>query len=46
MAQIFPRYDEEEEKNILICVVSKEEVEGVLKKMQKDETPGPDEWTL
>eukprot|EP00253_Pinus_taeda_P010711 PITA_10711 len=45
-AQCFPRFVEEEEAGSLMEVVSKEEVEHVIKSMAKDKSPGPDGWTI
>eukprot|EP00253_Pinus_taeda_P029860 PITA_29860 len=45
-AQCFPRFVEEEEAGSLMEVVSKEEVEHVIKSMAKDKIPGPDGWTI
>eukprot|EP00253_Pinus_taeda_P008941 PITA_08941 len=44
-AQSFPRFVDEEEAENLMEVVTKEEVEHVLKSMAKDKSPGPDGWT-
>eukprot|EP00253_Pinus_taeda_P033361 PITA_33361 len=44
--QCFPRFVEEEEAGSLMEVVSKEEVEHVIKSMAKDKSPGPDGWTI
>lgn len=44
--QLFPRYVEEEENDMLMTPVTKEEVEGVLKMMQKYKILGPDGWTM
>eukprot|EP00253_Pinus_taeda_P019083 PITA_19083 len=44
-AQCFPWFVEEEEAGNLMEVVSKEEVEHVIKSMAKDKSPGPDGWT-
>eukprot|EP00253_Pinus_taeda_P015506 PITA_15506 len=44
--QCFPRFVEEEEAGRLSEVVSKEEVEHVIKSMAKDKSPGPDGWTI
>jgi len=41
-AQIFPRFIEEEDNDSLMVPISKEEVESVLKSMQRDKSPGPD----
>eukprot|EP00253_Pinus_taeda_P023384 PITA_23384 len=45
-AQCFPRYVEDEEAESLMNEVSKEEVESVIKSMEKDKSPGPDGWTI
>lgn len=37
---------EEEEAEILIREVSKEEVESIIKSMEKDKSPGPDGWNI
>lgn len=46
VAQLFPRYAEEEDNEMLMALVMKIEVESVLKSMQKDKSPGPDGWTV
>eukprot|EP00253_Pinus_taeda_P027771 PITA_27771 len=46
IAQCFPRFVEEEEAGRLMEVVSKEEVEHIIKSMAKDKSPGPDGWTI
>eukprot|EP00253_Pinus_taeda_P001568 PITA_01568 len=45
-AQSFHRYVEEEEADSLMEPVSKEEVEGVIKSMAKEKSPGPDGWSV
>eukprot|EP00253_Pinus_taeda_P003725 PITA_03725 len=45
-AQCFPRFVEEEEAGSLMEVVTKEEVEHVIKSMAKDKSPSPDGWTI
>eukprot|EP00253_Pinus_taeda_P010693 PITA_10693 len=44
--QSFPRYVEEEEADNLMCEVTKEEVESVIKSMARDKSPGSDGWTI
>eukprot|EP00253_Pinus_taeda_P019452 PITA_19452 len=44
--QFFPRFIEEEGNDSIMAPVSKEEVEDILKSMQKDKSPGPDGWTV
>ena len=46
VAHFFPRYIDEEGNDSIMELVSKEEVEGILKAMQKDKSPGPDGWTV
>eukprot|EP00253_Pinus_taeda_P014847 PITA_14847 len=46
IAQCFPRFVEEEEAGSLMDVVTKEEVEHIIKSMAKDKSPGPDGWTI
>eukprot|EP00253_Pinus_taeda_P016222 PITA_16222 len=45
-AQCFPRFVEEEEAEGLVEVVIKEEVENIIKSMEKDKSPGPNGWTI
>eukprot|EP00253_Pinus_taeda_P015727 PITA_15727 len=45
-AQCFPRYVEEEEAEDLLRPVTKEEVESVIKSMEKEKSPGPGGWTI
>lgn len=44
-AQCFHRYVEEEEADHLMDPVTKEEVESVIKSMEKEKSPGPDGWS-
>lgn len=44
--QNFPRYIEEEENNFITEAVTKGEVEGILRSMQKDKSTGPDGWVV
>jgi len=46
VTQFFPRFIEEEGNDSIMEPVSKEEVEDILKLMQKDKIPNPDGWTL
>eukprot|EP00253_Pinus_taeda_P007836 PITA_07836 len=46
IAQCFPRFIEEDEAGSLMDVVTKEEVEHIVKSMAKDKSPGPDGWTI
>ena len=46
VAQFFPRYIEEEGNDSIMEPISKEEVEGILKEMQKDKSLGLDGWTV
>ena len=46
VAQVFPRFIEEEDNEFLMAPITKEEVESVLKSMQKEKSPGPDGWTV
>eukprot|EP00253_Pinus_taeda_P025314 PITA_25314 len=45
-AQSFPRYVEEEEADDLMSEVTKQEVESVIKSMERDKSPRPDGWTI
>ena len=44
VAQLFPRFVDEEENRMLMGEVSMEELSGVLHSFQKDKSPGPDGW--
>ena len=44
--QLFPRYIEEEGNDSTMDLVSKEEVERILKAMQKEKISSPDGWTV
>ena len=46
VAQVFPWFIEEEDNEFLMAPITKEEVESVLKLMQKEKSPGPDGWTV
>ena len=46
VAQFFPRFIEEEGNDSIMAPVTKEEVEDILKLMQKDKSPGPDGSTV
>lgn len=46
VAKKFPRYAEEEENKILMASMSRGEVKGILKSMQRDKSPGLDKWTV
>lgn len=46
VAQFFPRFIEEEGNDSIMAPVTKEEVEDILKSMQKEKSPGPDDWTV
>ena len=44
VAQFFPSYIDDEGNGSIMEPVSKEEVEDILKAMQKDKSPSPDGW--
>lgn len=44
MAQSFPRLVKEEDNQL--DPISKEELEAILKGMEKDKSSGPDGWTM
>ena len=46
VAQMFPRFAEEEENRRLMRPVDEEELKEVLGSFQKDKSPGPDGWTI
>lgn len=46
VANHFPRFVEEEDVETLTHPVTAEELEGVLKWLKKDKSPGPDGWTI
>lgn len=46
VAHFFPRYIDEEGNDAIMEPVSKQEVEDILKTMQKDKSRGPDGWTV
>ena len=46
VAQLFPRFVEDEDNEAIMAPVSKQEVEDILKGMQKDKSPGPNDWTV
>jgi hypothetical protein len=46
MAQLFPRFVDEEDNRLLMEEVSEEELKEVLHSFQKDKSPGPDGWTI
>jgi len=46
VAQLFPKYVEEEENERIMAPISKFEVENALKTMQKDKSSGSDGWTV
>eukprot|EP00253_Pinus_taeda_P033136 PITA_33136 len=46
IAQCFPRFVDEEEAEEAMTPVTKEEVEGVIKSMAKEKSPGPDGWAI
>ena len=46
LAQMFPRFVEEEDNRELMKEVSEDELKEVLGSFQKDKSPGPDGWTI
>jgi hypothetical protein len=46
MAQLFPRFVDEEDNRLLMEEVLEEELKEVLHSFQKDKIPGPDGWTI
>ena len=46
MAQMFPRFVDEEGNRFLMRETSEEELKAVLQSFQKDKSPGPDGWTI
>lgn len=46
VAQFFPSFIDEEGNDLLMPLVSKDEVEVILKSMQKEKSSGPDGWTV
>lgn len=46
VAQLFPRFVEEEGNRALMREVSEEELKKVLSSFQKDKSPGPDGWSI
>jgi len=46
MAQLFPRFVDEEDNIILMEEVSEEELKEVLHSFQKDKSRGPNGWTI
>ena len=46
VAQLFPRFIEEEENDAIMTPNSKQEIEDILKGMQRDKSPGLDGWTV
>ena len=46
VAQLFPRFSNEEDNRRLMSPVDEEELKKVLGSFQKDKSPGPDGWTI
>lgn len=46
VAELFPRFVEQEDTENLMIVVSKEELEATIKWFKKDKSPGPYGWTI
>lgn len=46
VAELFPRFVDEDEAEELIKDISLEELEATIKCFQKDKSPGPDGWTI
>jgi hypothetical protein len=46
MAQLFPRFVEEDDNRSLMEEISEEELKEALYNFQKDKIPGPDGWTI
>lgn len=46
VAQLFPSFIDEEGNDILMSPVFKDEVEAILKSMQKEKSSGPDGWMV
>ena len=46
LAQMFPRFAEEEDNIRLMRPVIEEELKEVLGSFQKDKSPGPDGWSI
>jgi len=46
VAQMFPRFVDEDDNRDLMKAISEEELKEVLGSFQKDKSPGPDGWTI
>jgi len=46
VAQLFPRFVEEDGNQALMKEVDEEEIKAALSSFQKDKSPGPDGWTI
>jgi hypothetical protein len=46
IAQLFPRYAEDEDNRVLMAVVTEEEPMEAILSFQKDKGPGPDSWSV
>jgi hypothetical protein len=46
LAQLFPRFVDEEDNRMLMEKVTEEELKEVIRSFQKDKSPGPDDWTI